>query len=247
MPDQSPSDRPTSDRFKAEMPQIPGVTVPLPRPARYGKPSLKLVIALVAVLVVAFFGVRWALRPGRVDSKAAEPQAQIEVPPPAPDPSTLIPHATEASPAIATIEEMARPWASKQFFIRNIVSGVDVPGLLIRLPGGSPSRANGYLAFAVDAPYGNCRLEYITNLARLRTEWQDSVDALLSILDQKALLDRNPPLARTIRNRFPYIDPLHHLQVELVRRWRAGHADERERLGIHLAINGIAAGLRNTG
>ena len=171
MPDQSPSDRPPSDRFKADMPQIPGVTVPLPRPARYSKSSLKLVIGLVAVLVVAFFGVRWVLRPGRVDSKASEPQPQIEVPPPAPDPSTLIPHATEASPAVATIAEMAKPWSSKQFFIRNIVSGQDVAGMLIRLPNGPPSRASGYWAFAVNAPYGNCRLEYVTDLARLRTEY----------------------------------------------------------------------------
>jgi hypothetical protein len=105
-----------------------------------------------------------------MESPSAE-QPQIEVPPPRPDPSTLIPHATGASPAVATVEEMAKPWSSKQFFIRNTISGVDVPGILIRLPGGSPSRASGYWAFAADAPYGNCRLEYITNLPRLRTEY----------------------------------------------------------------------------
>jgi phosphoenolpyruvate carboxylase len=54
-------------------------------------------------------------------------------------------------------------------------------------------------------------------------------------------------LARSIRHRFPYIDPLHHIQVELVRRYRAGHTDERVQRGIHLSINGIASGLRNTG
>ena len=54
-------------------------------------------------------------------------------------------------------------------------------------------------------------------------------------------------MRRSIEHRFPYIDPLHHLQVELVRRWRQGQGNERERIGIHLAINGIAAGLRNTG
>ncbi|CAN7281958.1 phosphoenolpyruvate carboxylase [Acidovorax sp. LjRoot129] len=44
-----------------------------------------------------------------------------------------------------------------------------------------------------------------------------------------------------------YIDPLHHLQVELLRRRRAGQGDERVQTGIHISINGIAAGLRNTG
>ena len=54
-------------------------------------------------------------------------------------------------------------------------------------------------------------------------------------------------LARSIRNRFPYLDPLNHLQVELLKRHRAGDADERVVHGIHLTINGIAAGLRNSG
>ena len=54
-------------------------------------------------------------------------------------------------------------------------------------------------------------------------------------------------LQRSIRHRFPYIDPLHHLQVELVRRYREGKADQKVQTGIHISINGIAAGLRNTG
>jgi len=65
------------------------------------------------------------------------------------------------------------------------------------------------------------------------------------------LPDANPLLKRSIRNRFPYLDPLNHVQVELLRRHRdaaeAGGIDERIRLGIHISINGIAAGLRNSG
>ncbi|HQN47715.1 MAG TPA: phosphoenolpyruvate carboxylase, partial [Rugosibacter sp.] len=64
---------------------------------------------------------------------------------------------------------------------------------------------------------------------------------------ETALLDSNPLLKRSIRNRFPYIDPLNHLQVELLRRFRAGTQDEKVQRGIHLSINGIAAGLRNSG
>jgi phosphoenolpyruvate carboxylase len=84
-------------------------------------------------------------------------------------------------------------------------------------------------------------------LPRLRAEWQDSIGALLAIMGQKALLERNPLLARSIRNRFPYLDPLNHVQIELLKRHRAGDADERVVQGIHLTINGIAAGLRNSG
>ncbi|HEX6979427.1 MAG TPA: phosphoenolpyruvate carboxylase [Alphaproteobacteria bacterium] len=82
---------------------------------------------------------------------------------------------------------------------------------------------------------------------RLRAEWRDSIRALLAITGQKTLLERNPLLARSIRNRFPYLDPLNHVQIELLKRHRAGDTDERVVQGIHLTINGIAAGLRNSG
>jgi phosphoenolpyruvate carboxylase len=83
--------------------------------------------------------------------------------------------------------------------------------------------------------------------ARVRAEYDASVESLLTILGQKVLLERNPALARTIRDRFPYIDPLNHVQLELLKRYRAGDTDERVVQGIHLTINGIAAGLRNSG
>ncbi len=82
---------------------------------------------------------------------------------------------------------------------------------------------------------------------RLKAEWQASVDALLSITGQQELLDDNPLLRRSIRNRFPYLDPLNHLQIELLKRHRAGDDNERLKRGIHLTINGVAAGLRNSG
>ena len=175
MPDQPPSDRSktSAERFKTEMPQIPGVgksTTPDAPPADSGA-STKLVVALIVLLVIIFLGARFALRSGRELPKAAEPQPQVEVPAPAPDPATAVPHATDASPGIATVEEMAKPWSSKEFFIRNSLSGEEVPGILVRLPGGSPSRASGFWAFSVNAPFGNCRLEYVTDLARLRSEY----------------------------------------------------------------------------
>jgi phosphoenolpyruvate carboxylase len=87
--------------------------------------------------------------------------------------------------------------------------------------------------------------------AAIEKEWQRTAHALALITGQKQRLAGNAALQRSIRHRFPYIDPLHHLQVELIRRHRAGvrdsDRDERVRRGIHLSINGIAAGLRNTG
>ncbi|MDI1245266.1 MAG: phosphoenolpyruvate carboxylase, partial [Rhodoferax sp.] len=81
----------------------------------------------------------------------------------------------------------------------------------------------------------------------IEQEWQRTTLALERITGDKERLSHNAALQRSIRHRFPYIDPLHHLQVELVRRHRAGQTDERLKRGIHISINGIAAGLRNTG
>jgi phosphoenolpyruvate carboxylase len=83
--------------------------------------------------------------------------------------------------------------------------------------------------------------------SRLRGEWQSVVDGLLTIMRQESLLERNPLLARSIRNRFAYLDPLNHMQIELLKRYRSGDRDEDVVNGIHLTINGLAAGLRNSG
>ncbi|ENO76391.1 phosphoenolpyruvate carboxylase [Thauera sp. 63] len=82
---------------------------------------------------------------------------------------------------------------------------------------------------------------------RIRAEHQATVEALLQITGQRELLEANPLLKRSIRNRFPYLDPLNHVQVELLRRHREHGDDPRIRNGIHISINGIAAGLRNSG
>jgi phosphoenolpyruvate carboxylase len=79
---------------------------------------------------------------------------------------------------------------------------------------------------------------------RLRAKWQYTIEMLLAITGQQALLDQNPLLARSIKN---YLDPLNHVQIELLKRHRAGDTDERVVQAIHLTINGIAAGLRNSG
>jgi len=82
---------------------------------------------------------------------------------------------------------------------------------------------------------------------RVKAEWQASIAALLEITGQAELLDGNPLLKRSIRNRFPYLDPLNHIQIEMLRRHRSGDTDDRVQRGIHLTINGVAAGLRNSG
>jgi phosphoenolpyruvate carboxylase len=89
---------------------------------------------------------------------------------------------------------------------------------------------------------------------RIVAEYERSCAHLLAITGQKALLDRNPVLRRVIVNRFPYLDPLNHVQVEMLRRYRdqirndsSENAGSCIRRGVHISINGIAAVLRNSG
>jgi phosphoenolpyruvate carboxylase len=83
--------------------------------------------------------------------------------------------------------------------------------------------------------------------ARIALEHERSLVAYYAATLRTELLADNPTLARSIRNRFPYLDPLNHVQVELLQRYRGGQTDERTKRAIHLTINGLAAGLRNSG
>ncbi len=86
---------------------------------------------------------------------------------------------------------------------------------------------------------------------RITEEHANTLTILQRITGAEERLINNPLLARSIQNRIAYIDPLNHLQVELIKRHRAltteAKTDERVHRGIHLSINGVAAGLRNTG
>ncbi|WP_298397374.1 phosphoenolpyruvate carboxylase [uncultured Azonexus sp.] len=83
--------------------------------------------------------------------------------------------------------------------------------------------------------------------SRIVGEWQLTRRHLLAILERDDFLADNPMLKRSLQLRAPYMDPLNHLQVELLKRHRGGDTDERVARGIHITINGIAAGLRNSG
>ena len=82
---------------------------------------------------------------------------------------------------------------------------------------------------------------------RIRDERASAIKALLAITESDRLLAGNPLLSRSIENRFPYIDPLNHLQVELLSAHRAQSEDPKVLRGLQLTINGISAGLRNSG
>jgi len=133
---------------------------------------------------------------------------------------------------LALLQKMYRQWP----FFRTLLSNMDMV-----LAKSDLALASRYSELVADA-----RLRKKV-FSAIEAEWLRTSDALARITGEKHRLTHNTALARSIRHRFPYIDPLHHLQVELVRRWRAGQGDDRVQTGIHISINGIAAGLRNTG
>ncbi|MCG2584394.1 phosphoenolpyruvate carboxylase [Massilia sp. TS11] len=139
--------------------------------------------------------------------------------------------------ALATLQAMAREWP----FFATLLSNMDM--VLAKTDLAIASR---YAELVADAALR----ERI--FARIAAEHGTTIACLEQVTGNTERLAANPLLARSIQNRFAYLDPLNHLQVELIHRHRAAAAnqeaqDERVHRGIHLSINGVAAGLRNTG
>ena len=162
-------EQPPSSRFKTDMPQIPGVATQKPRTQPGFKPVR--LIGFVAGLIFVLLCVRWLMRPKSPETSTAAPVAQVDIPPPAPDANAALPHATESQPGIASIDEMAEPWTSKDFFYKNRLSGENVPAVLVRLPAGSGAQPASYWAFSLNAPFGNCKLEFVSDMEKLRTDY----------------------------------------------------------------------------
>ena len=129
-----------------------------------------------------------------------------------------------------------KPLYKSSAFLRTMLANMEMV-----LAKSSMSIAHRYSALAQD------RVLADQLIRRIETEWHMTRDALLAITDQKELLAHTPRLADSIKSRLPYVDALNHLQIDLLRRRREGDASNEIHAGIHMSINGIAAGLRNSG
>jgi phosphoenolpyruvate carboxylase len=134
------------------------------------------------------------------------------------------------------LQRMHKQWP----FFRTLLSNLDM--VLAKTDLGIAAR---YVELVEDKRLGK-RI-----FAAIQAEWQRTNAMLSLITGEPHRLASNPSLARSIEHRFPYLDPLNHLQVELMRRHRTQRVDDpsaqRVDRGIHITINGLAAGLRNTG
>ncbi len=136
------------------------------------------------------------------------------------------------SDGLATLRRMLKSWP----FFKSLLSNMDMV-----LAKSDLAIASRYAELVGDVELR----ERI--FSQIRHEWELTKKHLLAILEQDDFLADNPLLKRSLQLRSPYMDPLNHLQVELLKRHRAGETDERVARGIHLSINGVASGLRNSG
>ena len=141
-------------------------------------------------------------------------------------------HTDRYQQRLALLQQMEQQWP----FFKTLLSNIDMV----------MAKSDLALASRYAELVGDLHLRQ-TIFGAIEAEWQRTTDALSLITGNAQRLANNTALQRSIRHRFPYIDPLHHLQVELIRRYRGGQTDEHLKRGIHISINGIAAGLRNTG
>jgi phosphoenolpyruvate carboxylase len=138
----------------------------------------------------------------------------------------------EGDAGLKQLQAMNKNWA----FFRGLLSNMDM--VLSKTDMGIASR------YAELVPDEALRAKIF---GEIEAEWQRTVEMLFAITGASTLLEDNPTLARSLTTRTPYIDPLNHLQVALLHRHRAGDDNEKVKRAIHLTINGIAAGLRNSG
>ncbi|MFZ3200524.1 MAG: hypothetical protein WA175_05170 [Candidatus Acidiferrales bacterium] len=175
------------DPFKPQQPRIPGVPASvcldklassppdegLPVPGKTGagirKLSASLVAAGVLIVVIAAF------LHSRISSR--EPDQANSSPAGATSPSSAAAAASKSAEdlpvapgEVAKADELAKAWSAKRFLFRNPATGDLAPAMVVRLPGGE------YWGFSLREPFGNCDLEYVTDMAALQTNYNFSAD-----------------------------------------------------------------------
>ena len=174
-------DEPKLDPFKPQQPSIPGVAPrtataapepsPAPTPAaaspgapRKAQPKFAIMAVAGAVVLILLIGLIFA---GRGASRKAAPVSAAP-PPPAAAPAAevkIAPSEPVGPGVIATTSELAQPWSAKRFQFRSYVTGQLEPAMVVRLPHGD------YWGFSLIEPFGNCQLEFVTDLGKLKSDY----------------------------------------------------------------------------
>jgi hypothetical protein len=160
------------NRFQPEMPRIPGVSdgsrhadQGLNNPGNNRMPQI---VAIAATVLLIIAGIFWWSRSKSRGATSASTDPEV------PEETSSVPAASFSTPqpvhegptVAATVDELSKPWAAKQFNFVKPITHENIDAMVIRLPGGD------LWAFSLQAPYGTCKLEYVTDLAALASAYR---------------------------------------------------------------------------
>jgi len=166
------------DPFKPQQPVIPGVPLdsrkqaasseqssgsPAPGPVVPPANKSLLWVSLAAAGAVTMVGLAWWAHGS--SAKSAPPAAAEATPALDPTPSKPVVQLPVGPGQIVRTEEMSKAWSNKKFLFRSPYTAEDVPAMVVRLPGGE------LWAISLREPYGNCELEFVTDLGRLSSQY----------------------------------------------------------------------------
>jgi hypothetical protein len=164
------------ERFKTAQPRIPGVPEPAPEEPREDTlappfdakapvPIPTKWVAGAAGIIVLGLGILW-WNHFRTPAAAPTPQQPADLLLQSLPPGHSVQKGLPVGPGpIATTEDLAKPWAARKFNFKDQLTGELTPATVVHLPGGI------YWAFSLHAPFGSCELEYVTDLAKLDTQY----------------------------------------------------------------------------
>ena len=165
------------EHFETEAPHIPGVSEPaatnaagqgLARSKRFKG------IGLLVVTVVALgAGMVWWMHRAPLSRATVSPTTTDTQPLSSPEAAAAAGRTTssDGEVAIATTQELEKPWSAKEFIFRKPITREKVPAIVVRLPTGRPDRVTSYWAFALEAPFEHCALEYVADLGKLASQY----------------------------------------------------------------------------
>jgi hypothetical protein len=156
---------PKFDAFHPSMPQVPGVNEASTSPRRARNRRLMQIGGIVAAGLVIGLAVLWRMNSTPEAAKGSPIPEDATVDPIVPALPSPVPAVRQATSAAATVEELSKPWASKKFTFVNPVTNASVDAIVIKLPSGA------MWAFSLQEPYGQCQLEFVTDLARLASQF----------------------------------------------------------------------------
>jgi hypothetical protein len=145
---------------RAELPTLPGLPQPAPRRMPVGWNRL----LMTAGLVIAA-GLLWRIHKSSPTEPAQPRASRVLSPSETAEKSKPAEVAPVAPGWVATTDELARPWSAKRFLIRASPTTEPIHAIVVHLPGGA------YWGFSLREPYGDCELEYVTDLKKLQTDY----------------------------------------------------------------------------